>query len=239
MKTQPQLIIENNITQFTAKYLLELMASSTDKPTLLLLSGGSFIEVCKQLALLLTKEPLSLGKVTVSLIDERFVPIGHPDSNETQIRQSGLIEEVEKCGGTWEPILTGITAQEEETRVDELFKELLSNSELIIPVFGIGDDGHSAGILPQESETELNNNFSNRYFSYYEVDPNYPNPFKQRLTMTPQAIKTLKQSYLFAKGEKKKEVLNTLLNESRPNHEFPAKLLLDTELVVLTDQSLT
>src|SRR6266566_4768573 len=71
------------------------------KRVLWLVSGGSVIPVAVAVAQKFTGIPV--GKLTVSLTDERPGPVGHPDSNWLGLQQAGL----QLPGATLRPILTG------------------------------------------------------------------------------------------------------------------------------------
>ena len=82
---------------------------------------------------------------------------------------------------------------------------------------GIGEDGHTAGLLPgYQTEWDIDS-----LVSGYENESNLPH----RITITPKAIRELDQAIVVAKGANKKEIINRLFRENCPIDEFPAMII--------------
>lgn len=125
---------------------------------LLLLSGGSAVEIYQILTTWLNRKNLESGLVknlTVGLVDERYGPVGHPDSNEEQIRQTGFYEAITQNGGKVLPVLTGKDPGEEAARYERLIRQGMEEADEILAAAGVGPDGHTAGIFPQKSQDEF------------------------------------------------------------------------------------
>ena len=123
-------------------------------PFRLLLSGGSTPRATYQL---LAKMDLDWDCAELFFGDERFVPPDHPDSNYRMVRESLL------AGGKVQPrkllaIPTDGTPDSAAARYDEILRQQYGAGTLEpgIPLFhltllGLGDDGHTASLLPGQS----------------------------------------------------------------------------------------
>lgn len=92
----------------------------------------------------LVREKLDWSKVTISLADERWVPVEHADSNAGLLRQHLLVGPVAKARflGLYRPAATLEIAARE---ADEALSAL---GPIDVLVLGMGDDGHTASLFP-------------------------------------------------------------------------------------------
>jgi 6-phosphogluconolactonase len=84
----------------------------------------------------------------------------------------------------------------------------------IVGIFGIGTDGHTAGILPESPAVKVKDSLLT----------SYEGPDFYRITVTPAFIERVNAAILYAKGEEKARVLRTLLQDEPPER-VPAQLL--------------
>lgn len=107
----------------------------------LVLSGGrSPVPFLEKLA----SEVLDWSKVTVSLADERWVPVEHADSN------AGLLARHLFRGAAAQARFIGLYQQAEtvEGAADKADKALAALPAIDVLVLGMGDDGHTASLFP-------------------------------------------------------------------------------------------
>src|ERR1035438_6742188 len=126
-----------------------LGALDEDLRVLWLVSGGSNATVARQVRRVLPANRLK--NLKVALVDERYGKPGHGDSNFTKLRRVGF----DFTNVNFKPVLTRenlsfeLTVKNYEKHVRQLFEA----SDIIIGQFGIGADGHTAGILPHSPAT--------------------------------------------------------------------------------------
>lgn len=184
---------------------------------LLLVSGGSNI----QLAVDIRKGIKTTNSLTIGLIDERYGPVGHSDSNWQQLLDAGL--------ETKHIRLMPVTTKDEpieEACADyaHRLQDAIHNHDTVIGIFGIGTDGHTAGILP--NSPALNSHEIVTYFN----GPDFP-----RITITPRALPLFNHAFLVSYHERKHLQLKRL-QEEHSIEEQPAQTLKQvSNLIVFTD----
>lgn len=172
-----------------------------------LIPGGSAIAIAAKVSRRLSG--IDLTNLHVTLTDERFGAVGHGDSNWQQLIDSGFA----LPGAQLMPVLRGVDI-DETTRVFAKYLETqLASAQFSIGLFGMGADGHTAGILPGSSAV-----------SDPELAVHYQTPNYNRVTMTPQAIVMLDEAVLYATGPEKAETLDYLAKDLSLSKQ-PAQIL--------------
>lgn len=211
-------------------------------PVLFLVSGGSTvniaIEVCR--AVLIgypgNKETLK-WLFTISQIDERFGPAGHQDSNWRLLLNHGFQPHLYSVL----PILREKTASREAfdaavSRFNFFLNDAAQKRQhgnlFITGLFGIGQDGHTAGILPETPASSMELNGGRLAVGYKSV-------LFTRITVAPAFFQYIDYAAVFVSGAEKQQILESLQND-RAVTEQPAQLLKQTaETVIYTDIDLT
>jgi 6-phosphogluconolactonase/glucosamine-6-phosphate isomerase/deaminase len=190
-------------------YLAEVLEThlAADERVLWLVPGGSSITIAAEVSKKLDRKLLK--NLAVTLTDERYGPVSHPDSNWRQLEEVGFA----LPGAALVPVLTGQDMENTVTRFANLLQKLFDNAEYSVGFFGIGPDGHTAGILPDSpAVTEMT------------LAAGYDAGNFKRITMTPPAIAKLDEAIVYAIGESKWPVLNQLESDM-PLNEQPAQAL--------------
>lgn len=172
-----------------------------------LVPGGSALKIVTEVGSRLQK--LNLSNLTVTLTDERYGSVGHADSNWMQLMRLGF----NMPGANLHSVLSGTSLSKTATNFAKFIDENLSSSSYKLGFFGIGPDGHTAGILPSSSATEADG------FAF-----GYDGGKYMRLTITPKVFPMLDEAIVYAVGNDKHEVIEQL-SQSIPINIQPAQLI--------------
>ncbi len=188
---------------------------SLGKQVLWFVSGGSSIPLEVDVSRKIKE--FSPGKLVVTLADERYGLIDHSNSNWYKLKNLGFKID----GAKLVPFLVGkdISTTTLETRLK--LKDELSTAEYKIGVFGVGIDGHTAGILPRSDSVR-----SNELVCTYETD------LHDRITITPKTIAMLDEAIVYAMGEIKWQVIENLKLDI-PVADQPAQILKQIPLLTI------
>lgn len=219
------------------KIAAKLRANS---PVLFIASGGSTAPVAAGVCADLTGAFADRRKIlkllmSVTLADERYGPEGHPDSNWRLLLEKGLEP---KTFASF-PILKPTSgAKGEEERDTMAFADMLTDaaarrehdSLYVVGLFGIGEDGHTAGILPGSPAAAISVNDSVYATSYRSA-------IFHRITITPAFFRHIDLAVALAVGEKKRGAIDAVSSDG-PATEPPARLIsFARESVLYTDQT--
>jgi 6-phosphogluconolactonase len=195
------------------------VALAAQQRVLWLLPGGSSIAIAAAAYQLIT--PAHLDRLTMTLTDERYGEPGHPDSNWTQLAAAG-IPVLRNARAL--PVLTGISRDETVARFDALLREQYAQADVVIGMFGMGTDGHTAGILPGTPAVTAT-----------AWAAGYKGADFERITMTFPAIQAVHAAILGAYGPSKLPMLELLASEQALPDQ-PAQVLKTLpSLVVFSD----
>lgn len=181
---------------------------SEDKKVLWLVSGGSGGKVTVEVSKLLQGIPLD--NLFVTLSDERYGPVGHKDENWQILLDDGL----SLAGATTYRPLIGESREETAIRFGSWLNATVEQVDQVVGLFGIGSDGHTAGIKPGSSSvtsTETVDHFQGDDF--------------ERITITPAFFSRVDEGVLQAFGADKHEVIRQLLHDTIALDVQPAQIL--------------
>ena len=181
-------------------------ALTAGKQVLWLVPGGSAISVAASVSKNLAGQDLQ--NLHVSLTDERYGPPGHADCNWLQLEQVGF----SLPGANLYPVVIGEDRDVTTKKYAEHLEQLFNKADYALGFFGIGPDGHTAGILPGSPAVHAK-----------ELAKDYDANF-QRITMTPPAIARLHEAVAFTNGEAKWPILDQL-ETARSLDNQPAQAL--------------
>lgn len=220
-------------TQLSAAILTLLLDASS--PLILLLSGGSLIDVYRQVAANLPPH-CDLHHVTVGQVDERAVPIKDPQSNQAQLISSGIVDAIMSRGGEFVPIVDPEDLHNSAQLINHQFGLWKSSAMKIVAVVGIGEDGHTAGVLPHNDPDVFASRFqSQEWYTAYTLPPSHPNPHKVRITLTLTGLSKCHRCLVYATSPKKQQVLRRLIAQRQPLHQMPAQIVHEVDSVLYTD----
>ncbi len=201
---------EVGITALSSKIISVL---NENKRVLWLIPGGSNIpiavEVLSRIRRVVPAE--ILHNLSLALTDERYGPVGHPDSNWKQLQDNGI----DLTGVTAYSILDGSPLAETVTRYGEAIEKVLKSIDIIIGQFGMGADGHIAGILPHSSAVGETNMPTAGYES---------TPFT-RISLTFPILRKIAVAYVFVSHLTKKAAIDRLHDDTISLADEPAQIL--------------
>lgn len=213
-----------------------LSDASTNRPILLLLSGGSAFDILSSCAL-----PETTLGFTVMMLDERFSE-KREENNFYIFSQTDFYARIKKAGAT----LVNTESAPEKT-VEDLAQKM--NDTLlrweeehpegkIFATLGIGADGHTAGIMPYPENPELFENlFTDEKRVVVGYDAGTKNPIPLRATVTIPFLKNrIDAGIVYAVGASKQAAFEKIRSEKGSLAETPARILREMrEVTLFTD----
>jgi 6-phosphogluconolactonase len=160
----------------------------------------------------LAGEPLAWGRITVTLIDERWVAPNHPDSNEAILRT--LFQNASPA-----PVIHGLFAP--DITVEDRVRSLSAASPPDIVLVSMADDGHIGSLFPGHPANEADTAFAA-----------VRRPDHMRITMTPKLLRAARTIVLAVDGSAREQILLTAQNHG---FRLPVRHVLrpDTQVHVL------
>ncbi len=198
----PQLLAQAVAARLIVK-LIDAQAARGEA-TLVLTGGRIAAATYRAIAGNPARDAVEWSKVDVWWSDERFLPSGHPDRNETQARAAFLdalplkadrvhpMPPSDGPGGS-DPEIAAARYAEALARAAAPGSAELPHLDVLL--LGIGEDGHVASVFPEHPVA-------------YETRPvsavrGSPKPPPVRITMTLPAINTAEEVWLLAAGADK------------------------------------
>lgn len=212
--------------------LSEILEHYQDKPTLLLLSGGSALSILDHIS-----ETALGSQLAITTLDERFST--DPDVNNfTQIKATAFYRRAKDQGVSM--IDTSVTETDTLKEAGRRFETELRDwrrenpDGIIIATMGVGIDGHTAGIFPNAYSEFFS---GDSWVVAYEV-PKSVNPHTKRITVTSRfLLEQVAHAVGFIVGDEKKSVLENLQKDSCAHREIPACVMREMKSVtVITNQ---
>jgi len=210
------------VQAIAAKICDELIAGQR---VLWLVCGGSNIAAEVEVMKLVSERAGErLAALAILPTDERYGPAGHKDSNAEQLHEAGF----EPGEATWVDVLMHDVPLDQTVRFyNDVAATALSSATSIIAQFGIGPDGHIAGILPDSPAAKANG----------VTAVGYETPEFTRITLVPAALQQVHTAYALAYGESKKTALTRLQKNKETLAKLPSRLLYKIpEVYIYNDQ---
>lgn len=206
-----------------AKAYLVKQLSASDGHILLLLSGGSSLNPVREAFKELDDD--TLARIDIAQIDGRYVDIGAESSNWRQIKEA-LGSKLDKVDTKLSLLNTGDTPEDIAIAYEMELTALLGSDDTVIGVYGIGTDGHVAGMLPTRHPEEFTRFLDGRLVVDYQAHD------FTRMTTTHALMTKLDEAIVFACGPAKVAAVEKI-NEDLPSHKHPAQLLKDVQRVTI------
>jgi 6-phosphogluconolactonase len=181
------------------KVAASLSAAITTKGTAVIaVSGGSTPKAFFQE---LSTRDIDWSKVTITLVDERFVPADNPRSNHLLV--AGNLLQNNAKAATFQPLYQAAASVEDAAKLSTSATASIGNPFDVV-ILGMGGDGHTASFFPGGNNLAV------------ALDPKTPRGVipmdaegagEPRLTFTFSSLQDAALLVLHIEGESKKDVL--------------------------------
>ncbi len=174
----------------------------------------------------LSKEDLPWEKVFLFQVDERIAPDAHPDRNLTQLFKA---LEGSKLVVRLNIFPMRVNAEDLDVACEEyesIIKRMTENGKLDLVHLGIGTDGHTASLIPNDSVLDVDNKGVAVTSTDYQG--------RHRMTLTYPLINQAEKILWVITGAEKAEMLDRLLHK---DPLIPAGKIDQHHTIVLTEES--
>ncbi|MDD4989342.1 MAG: 6-phosphogluconolactonase [Candidatus Pacebacteria bacterium] len=195
----------------------------TKEPTLLLLASGSALLFLD----LIDREALT-SNLTVGMVDERYSE--DPNINNfAQLKKTKFYATAEKRRVHFfdSQVKKDETLEQYGRRFAENIEDWLRENPKghLIATFGMGEDGHTAGIFPYPENPEEFRSLFEKNPTATAYDAKNKNMYSLRVTTTYTFIKTkIDKALIYITGEKKRKALARVLSSSGTIEETPGRI---------------
>jgi 6-phosphogluconolactonase len=177
------------------------------------------------------REAIDWQRVHFFIIDERLVPIDHPDSNY-KLLQDNFIDPLARAGrispGNAHPFILNASSVDRGTkRYEEALAEHGFRYDVIL--LSSGEDGHVGALYPHH------HSIMDKHHGFIVMNDS-PKPPPERMTSSRSLMQTADTALLLFVGEAKREAYLKFNNAQNAVVDCPAKLVLGLEdTTVFTD----
>lgn len=196
-----------------AQYVATVLQEEIDRnaSASLIVSGGSTpAPVFRCLA----KSDIQWERVSVSLADERWVPPGHPDSNESLVRDTLLVDNARVAGF----VSLYRNHSEPADAIAAVTRDVDAMAHpFTVTLLGMGGDGHTASLFPDAPADQLREAMqlkSDGQLPARVAVLNPPSVDQIRISLTRSALLNSAYRVLHITGHNKSDVLARAMSES-------------------------
>lgn len=191
----------------SVKVILDVI-DSTAGIVRIALSGGS---TPQPVYTALGRGKIDFEKVHFYVLDERYVPIEHPDSN------AGMIERTLFASGSRPDTFVYFDTSKDIRTCVRDFSSRMPDAAFDLMIIGAGPDGHIASLFPDGKKL-----YRSGYAAHTRTDRF---AVKDRLTMTLTPIMAARNILLLLKGATKQGVVEMMREENLRDEGFPVRYL--------------
>lgn len=214
-------IATDNLYHIAADRLTQVIKEKiiSRQKLLLLLSGGSCLNLYQNLSFNIKTSLLPWQLLTIAQVDERFKPKNENEVNAKLIEKTGISLVLREKNIPHFTISQIGFLEESAEQYNQTITQLFHDCQFRAAIMGIGEDGHTAGLLPGYEIQWSNNKFVVGYTN--------KSKFKQRVSITPKALKLLDYALILLIGDNKKNILQRFIksSENESINEFPPTAL--------------
>jgi 6-phosphogluconolactonase len=189
-------------------------------PLNIALSGGNTPKMLFDLLVNEYEDKIPWHFIRLFWVDERCVPPTHPESNFGMTYES-LLKNVPIPDNNIFRMIGEANPEKEAKRYQELLKIQLPSNKSVpqfdLILLGMGDDGHTASIFP--------NDLSLLYSDLFVETSNHPVTGQKRVTLTGTTINQAEEVVFLITGSSKYEVLEQIMNHKPGFKNYPASYI--------------
>lgn len=207
-------ILEENLAaEISTKLANEIVLNGA--ATLLVSGGSTPIELYKKIS----TSTIDWSKVTIGLVDERFVENTSEFSNEKLVKNNLMI--LIASAAKFFPMVVNVNDVVNNTAQVNEHYSIFKNPTVV--VLGMGGDGHTASLFPNDEKSE--ENLAATSSSLNVIQTFAPTEPKVRITCTKQLLLSGKYIYLMITGKEKLTILETSSDKQLPISYFTDKTI--------------
>jgi len=177
----------------------------------------------------LSNVELPWDKVTVTLVDERWVPNDHEDSNEKLVKDY-LLKNNARAACFIPMKNSAFTAEDGQIHLEELYRSTLRKKFSVV-VLGMGEDGHTASFFPEAKTLSLALDMSSRRACQAIVPPEASH---HRMTLTLPRLLASKEVILQISGNNKRKIYDAAMGLSDPDYAVPVSYIVHQDFAPVT-----
>ncbi len=190
-----------------------LQAQHDGRTAVIGLSGGSTPKPVY--TLLSTERSIDWKRVTFFLLDERYVPDDHEDSNQKMIQETMLTH-----AATAAQTIFPDTSLPLQDCITEYEKKISALTKINLVILGMGEDGHIASLFPPVGPeaygpTKIIHTTTDRHAVHDRISVTFP------------VLQHASRRLCLITGEKKAALLKKMQTENEDASIYPAQMLFD------------
>jgi 6-phosphogluconolactonase len=209
--SERQVVVHANADLLAAATAARLVTSLVDaqaewgSASLVLTGGRVGIAVLAHLRDSPARDAVDWSAVDLYWGDERFLPSGHPDRNETQAREA-LLDHVPVSPERVHAMAPsdGEFGDDPDAAAAAYAEILAAAEEIDVCLLGVGEEGHTASLFPDSPGVH-------ETAASVVAVRNCPKPPPTRVSLTLPALRRATEVWLIAAGEAKREAVTQAL----------------------------
>jgi 6-phosphogluconolactonase/glucosamine-6-phosphate isomerase/deaminase len=224
--------------RMAGEYLSEILKENSDKPVLLLLPGGSALQVLD-----FVRQEVIGQNIIIGFGDERYTDLPK-NLNLDLFEESKFYQKAKEVGCKIidSRIFLDGGVVKAGKKLDKTFKDWLKNnpSGIIVLLVGFGPDGHTAGIFPLADDPKTFEKLFEKPDVLAVGHTIGKKGWPERFTMTLPFIRLAHYVLLCGTGDEKRGAVKAILSDAGSLSKTPARIYRELKNATLfTDQQVS